>query len=141
MQNKSFHYAALITSLTLIAVCFMPWVHYNSIDKTFSGYNVTTFATGVYYGKAGIIITVFSILILILNLLKGTVAKNANLFVCALLVAYTFRTYILFTGSLFEGQVVKYAGIYLIVILSIVLLVCALFPLTASKQKTAEKRQ
>lgn len=121
-----------------MAVCFMPWVHYNSIDKTFSGYNVTKFATGVYYGKAGIIITGFCVVILILNLLKGTVAKNANLFLCALLVAYAFRTYILFTGSLFEGQVIKYSGIYLIVVLSIVLLVCALFPRTDSKSKTTE---
>ncbi len=140
MQNKYFHYAALITCIVLIAVCFMPWVHYNSIDKTFSGYNVTKFATGVYYGKAGIIITGFATVILILNLLKGTVAKNANLFVCALLVAYTFRTYILFTGSLFEGQVVKYAGIYLIVVLSIVLLVCGLFPKTDTRQKITEKK-
>ena len=123
----------------MIAVCFMPWVHYNSIDQTFTGYNVTKFATGVYYGKAGIIITGFAIIILMLNLLKGTVAKNANLFVCALLVAYTIRTYILFTGSLFEGQVEKYAGIYLIVVLSIVLLVCGLFPLTDNKLKPTEK--
>ena len=139
MQNKYFHYVALITCIALIAVCFMPWVHYNSIDQTFTGYNVTKFATGVYYGKAGIIITGFATLILILKLLKGTVAKNANLFVCALLVAYTIRTYILFTGSLFEGQVIKYAGIYLIVVLSVVLLVCGLFPLTDNKLKRTEK--
>ncbi len=126
--KKLLHYFSLIICIILIAVCFMPWVHYNSINETFNGFNVKKFATGVYYGRAGLIITYFVFAIITLTILPFIAAKRANMFVCALLVAYTLRTYVIFTGSIFEGEVVKLAGIYLIVLLSFVLVVCSVFP-------------
>ncbi len=129
MQKKTIsYYAALIGSITLVAVCFMPWVHYNSINTTFSGFNVRRFASGVYYGRAGIIISIFAGLIFLLTLLQKNMSKRINLFATALLLAYTIRTYILFTGSLFDGEVKRLAGIYLIILIPIILLVCAIFP-------------
>ncbi len=126
--KKLLHYFACITSLALIFVCFIPWVHYNSINETFNGYNVKKFASGVYYGRAGLVITIFVIVSLVLMQLPFIAAKRANMFVCAMLVAYTIRTYVIFTGSLFNGEVTKLAGIYLIVLLSVILVVCSIFP-------------
>jgi hypothetical protein len=129
MRNKKkLHFFSLFICIALIACCFIPWVHYNSINETFNGYNVKKFATGVYYGRAGLVITYFVIAIMILTLLPYIAAKRANMFVCALLVAYSIRTYVLFTNSIFEGEVEKLAGIYLIVLLSFVLVVCSVFP-------------
>ncbi len=54
--------------------------------------------------------------------------KKVNLLLAALLFAYCIRTYILFTGALFEGEVEKMAGIYLIIVLSFLVLVGAVFP-------------
>lgn len=125
MPKNFFQYASLILCIAMVAVCFIPWVHYNSINETFTGYHVTRFVTGVYYGRAGLIITVCTVIIFLLNLLKNTAAKTASLFICALLFAYTIRTYILFTGSLFDGEVTKLPGIYLIVFLSAAILVCS----------------
>ena len=127
-KNILFHYTALISCILIIISCFIPWVHFNSINQTFTGYNVAKFASGVYYGKAGVIITVLASMIFLLNLWKSKSARNINLFICALLVAYAIRTYIIFTGSLFAGDVETYPGIYLIVLLAFVLLICALFP-------------
>jgi hypothetical protein len=126
--KKIIQYIAIISCIALIATCFIPWVHYNSINETFTGFNVKRFATGVYYGRAGLIITIFTSLSLLLTLLPYSALKRINMFVCALLFAYTIRTYVLFTGSLFEGEVVKLSGIYLIIILSLVLVVCSIFP-------------
>jgi hypothetical protein len=127
-KNLFFHYTALISCIALIAVCFMPWTHYNSINETFTGYHVTRFVTGNYYGRAGIIITGCVVIIFLLNITPKIMAKRVNLFLCALLVGYTIRTYTIFTSALFEGEVTKYAGIYLIVVLSLILLVCSAFP-------------
>ena len=127
-KNNLFPRVALISCVLIIIVCFMPWVHFNSINVTFTGFNVTKFASGVYYGKPGIVISFFAGIIFLLNLWNNINAKRANLFVSALLLAYCIRTYVLFTGSLFDGEVARLAGIYQIVFLSSVLMVCSVFP-------------
>ena len=126
--KKIIQYIAIISCVALVATCFIPWVHYNSISETFTGFNVKRFSTGVYYGRAGLIVTIFTSLSLLLTLLPYSALKRINMFVCALLFAYSIRTYVLFTGSLFDGEVIKMAGIYLIVILSLILVICSIFP-------------
>ncbi len=106
----------------------MPWTHYNSINETFNGFNVKRFSTGNYYGKAGRIITIFTILIFVLMLVPKLWAKRVNLFLSALLFAYCIRTYIIFTNSLFEGEVEKKAGIFLIILFSFFVLLTSVFP-------------
>ena len=133
--KKILHYLAIVATLAIIATCFIPWVHYNNIDVTFNGYNVKKFATGVYYGRAGIIITIFAAISLLFTLLPSIVAKRVNMFLCALLVAYTLRTYVIFTGSLFDGEVTKLAGIYLIVFLSFVMVICSVFPYLKKEER------
>ena len=127
-KNIIFHYAALLSCLLITGACFLPWIHINSINQTLTGYNVTKFPSGAYYGKAGIIITVLASIIFLLNLWKSKSARSINLFICALLVAYAIRTYIIFTGSLFEGEVKIYAGMYAVVLLAFIILICGLFP-------------
>jgi len=106
----------------------MPWAHYNNINDTFTGFHVTKFSTGNYYGRAGIIICFFTALILLLILIPKVWAKRTNLFLSAILFAYCIRTYIIFTSALFEGEVEKKAGIYLIIVFSAIMLIASLFP-------------
>ena len=122
------HWVGIISCIGIIATCFIPWVHYNNINETFTGFHVLRFTTGNYYGRAGVPVTVLAGTILLLILVPKTLAKRVNLFLAALLFAYTIRTYIIFTSALFEGEVEKYAGIYLIIILSFVILITTLFP-------------
>ncbi|MEP6712573.1 MAG: hypothetical protein ABJA37_09165 [Ferruginibacter sp.] len=128
MINKLLSYTGIIACLALIGACFMPWVHYNNINETFTGFHVTKFTTGNYYGKAGITITVMTGIILIGMVLPKVGLKRLNLFMGALLVAYCIRTYIIFTSALFEGEVAKLPGIYLVVILPFIIMVSAIFP-------------
>ena len=127
-MNKTLHFAGIIACILLIISCFLPWTHFNNIDQTFSGYHVKPFVTGNYYGKAGIPITIFSILILALMITPKLWAKRVNLFLSALLFAYCIRTYFIFTNALFPGEVDKKIGIFLILILSLFILVCSVFP-------------
>lgn len=135
MFSKVMYYLGIVASVAIIICCFIPWVHYNSINTTFTGYNVVKFATGNYYGRAGIIITVLAAVIFILMLTPRLWAKRLNLFVSAVLFAYCIRTYIIFTSALFENEVEKKAGIYLIMILSVIILVASAFPKMGKDEK------
>ncbi len=128
MKTRIMHIIGLAASFMIVVACFMPWVHYNNINETFTGFHVTRFSTGNYYGKAGYIICFFTAIILLLILLPKIWAKRVNLFLSAILFAYCIRTYIIFTSALFEGEVEKKAGIYLIVILSFIMLLASVFP-------------
>jgi hypothetical protein len=128
LNKKTIQIIALLSSIAIIAVCFIPWVHYNSINTTFTGYNVKRFSTGVYYGRAGIIITIFASISFVCAALPYVFLKRLNMFLTAFLLAYTLRTYVIFTGSLFDGEVETKAGIYLINILALIMLACSIFP-------------
>ncbi len=122
MRTKIFRIAGASACVALIITCFIPWVHYNSVNLTFNGFNVKPFDTGNYYGKAGIPITFLTVLIFILMFINRIWAKRLNLFLGAFLVAYTIRTFIIFTSALFVDEVAKKPGIYLIVILPLIIM-------------------
>ena len=128
MRTRIMHIVGLMAAASLIAACFIPWVHYNNINETFTGFHVSRFSTGNYYGRAGVVICFFTAIILLFMFIPKIWAKRTNLFLTAILFAYCIRTYIIFTSALFEGEVEKKAGIYLILILSFLMLASSLFP-------------
>lgn len=135
MRPGIMHIVGLIASASLIAACFIPWVHYNNINETFTGFHVSRFSTGNYYGRAGLVICVFTAIILLFMFVPKIWAKRTNLFLTAILFAYCIRTYIIFTSALFEGEVEKKAGIYLIIVLSFIMLASSLFPKLEAKRE------
>jgi len=122
------HIIGIVSALMLIISCFLPWTYYVSLDETFTGFHVLRFPNGNYYGKAGILITVFTLVVLLFMFINKTWAKRANLFVAGFIMAYAIRAYFVFTNSLFPGEVIKRPGIYMILIFSLLLLVTTLFP-------------
>ena len=134
MRPGIMHIVGLIASASLIGACFIPWVHYNNINETFTGFHVSRFSTGNYYGRAGVVICFFTAIILLFMFVPKLWAKRTNLFLTAILFAYCIRTYIIFTSALFEGEVEKKAGIYLIIVLSFTMLASSLFPKLEAKQ-------
>ncbi len=128
LKNNFFHYLALLSCIAIVGVCFMPWVHYNNINETFTGFYVKRFVTGNYYGRAGVIVSILAGIIFLLALLPYTFGKRVNLFLAAVLVAYCISKYIIFTSALFPNEIIIYTGIRLLVGLSFVLLIAVAFP-------------
>ena len=135
MFSRICHYTGLLACIAIVGACFLPWTHYNNINETFTGYHVTRFSTGNYYGRSGIVITIMTGIIFLFMLLPYIWAKRINLFLAALLFAYCIRTYIIFTSALFEGEVDKKPGIYLIILLSFIILVASVFPTTGKRKQ------
>jgi hypothetical protein len=138
MFTKVCHFIGIFSCIAIIVACFLPWTHYTSINETFTGFHVIRFSQVNYYGRAGIPVTVMASVILVLMLIPKVWAKRVNLFLAALLFAYCIRTYVIFTGSMFEGEVEKRAGIYLIFLLSLLILVTAVFPKLDEKQLSSD---
>ena len=139
MFIRILHIVGLLACLALIAACFMPWAYYQQIGETFTGFYVTRFKNGTYYGKAGYFISTLALLIFIGMIIPRLWAKRLNLFLAALLFAYCIRTYIVFTSSLFESEVERKFGIFLLLASSLFILVSAAFPKLENQNKAGQE--
>ena len=113
-----------MSCVLIIVTCFLPWVYYEDIQKTFTGF----YSYKNEYGKPGKLILSFGLIILLFMLLPRLWAKRVNLFLSALLLAYAFKTFILF-GSCYNNYCPqKLAGLYLLMVTAVIILVAAVFP-------------
>lgn len=110
--------------MMLIAVCFMPWTYHADIQKRFTGF----FSQNDTYGKPGKFIIFFCIISIILFLVEKIWAKRTQLFVSGLMIAYTIKTYILYSSCYNAYCPDKKLGIYLVLLLPILIFTLALFP-------------
>lgn len=124
----------LIACIAMVLNCFMPWVYIQSLNDTFTGFHVTRFPSGTYYGRAGIFLTILTAVIFVFMLIPLLWAKRTNLLLSALLFAYSIRTYIIFTSALFENEISKKPGIYLQMVFAFLILLSSAFPTLKEKQ-------
>lgn len=114
----------VLAGMVLIVICFMPWTYYADLHKTFTGF----FSEKNAYGKPGILFVFFGTTFIVLSFIAKLWAKRINLFLSAMIVAYAIKTYILYTSCYNAYCPEKKAGIYLVLICSILILVAAVFP-------------
>ncbi len=124
MLVKYLHWIGLAACITLFVSCFLPWVHYADIDQTFTGF----YSYKNEYGKPGKFLFLFGGLAFLFMLVPKVWAKRANLFICALIVAYAVKTFILF-GSCYNNYCPeKLFGLYLMVCSTAIMLLASVFP-------------
>ena len=121
--------------LLLIAVCFMPWTYHADLQKSFTGF----FSEKDAYGKPGKFITFFCLASFFLIMAQKVWAQRVLLFVAGTLMAYSIKTYILYTSCYNAYCPDKKAGIYLLLVLAIVIFASALF--SDVKISSAEKQK
>ncbi|RYY67908.1 MAG: hypothetical protein EOO13_13750 [Chitinophagaceae bacterium] len=124
----------LAAALALIVVCFMPWTYHADVQKNFTGF----FSENNLYGKPGKFLIFFSVVAGILILTPKIWAKRTNLFVTGIMLAYAIKTYILYTSCYNAYCPEKRAGIYLVVLLSVLQFVMTLFPDMKIESKKSE---
>jgi hypothetical protein len=130
MNSKILYWIGLGACIALIISCLMPWAYYadasiaNEADRTFTGF----FSYGNNYGKPGKLLVLISVIAFTFMLLPKIWAKRANLFVCALGVGYAIKSFVLYTSCYNAYCPEKRAGIYLMLISTILMLVASAFP-------------
>lgn len=135
MFPKILHRVGLAACVLLIVSCLMPWAYYADINETFTGF----YSFKNEYGKPGKFLSGIAVICFVLMLLPKVWAKRVNLFVCALGVGYAVKTFILFTSCYNAYCPEKKPGIFLMMLMTIILLVAAVFPDLSLGKKEAEK--
>lgn len=132
MYVKYLHWLGIIACITLIVSCFLPWVYYADINRYFTGF----YSYQNQYGKPGKLLLAMGTVTLIFMLLPKVWAKRANLFICALSVAYAVKTYILFSSCYNNYCPQKLFSLYLMLFSTAGMLLASVFP----KMKMGEKK-
>lgn len=108
----------------MIISCFVPWAYYADIGKSFNGF----FSEKNMYGKPGMFIMFFAVMSIVLIYLNKIWAKRLHIILSAINIGYLIRIYILFTSCYNAYCPVKRAGLYLLILSSVVMMVISLLP-------------
>jgi hypothetical protein len=121
-------------ALILIIACFLPWAYYPDIDKTFSGF----FSERNHYGKPGKVLLFFACICMLLFVIPKVWAKRINLLAAVIIVAYGIKSFILFSSCYMGICPEKRAGLYLMIVSSIIVLISALLPEVSIDPKSGD---
>lgn len=113
----------MLACVALVVVCFMPWTYHADIQKNFTGF----FSEKDAYGKPGRFIAFFCLASFFLIFAQKIWAQRVLLFVSGLLLAYSVKTYILYTSCYNAYCPDKKPGIYLLLVLAVIIFASSLF--------------
>ena len=80
--------------LLIIAGCFMPWAFFPDLNKAFTGF----FSEQNRYGRPAKVLIALGVLEIAFFLVPRIWAKRANIFVAAITLAWSFKSYLLYTA-------------------------------------------
>ena len=130
---KYSQWIGIAASLILVAACFLPWTYHPDLKKEFTGF----FSENNVYGRPGRVFIVLAVAGIIFFLIPRIWAKRWNLLVTGLATAFAIRCFIMFSGCYRGICPEKKAGLWIMLIASLVMLVMAILP--DIKLKTANK--
>lgn len=121
---KIVKYLAILAAIVIVIACFLPWVTVESIALTITGMDTG----GTNFGKPGYFHIAMAAVFLVFTFLTRIWAKRANLLVVALNLAWAIRNFIMI-GACSGGECPsRQAGLWLVLLASLVMFVGALFP-------------
>lgn len=114
----------IAAALLLVAACFLPWTFNPGLDKDFTGF----FSEKNMYGKPGWALSVLAAIAIIFYWVPRIWAKRWNLLVCAIILAYAIRTFIIYSTCYLGTCPEKKIGLWLMALASVLMMVMALLP-------------
>jgi len=125
----------LLAPVLLAIAAFLPWVVIESRQMTITGVDTA----GTNYGKPAYVHFILLSLYLVFHLVPRLWAKRANLVVVALNTAWAIRNFFLLAVCRSGECPSRKAGLYLMLLASLLMLVAALFPRTEDIKGTGEQ--
>lgn len=117
-------WVTLAAALILIISCFMPWAFFPDLGKSFTGW----FTENNVYGKPGKWLSFMAVFAILAQFLPSLFLKRASLLFMGLNAAYAFFTFVKYNRSYGIVEPQPQAGIYVMLVSSLLLLIAALFP-------------
>ena len=114
----------IIAALVVLICSFLPWSIVVSEQITISGFDTK----GTRFGKPGLFLNFFTIIVIVLFLIPAIWAKRTNIFIGAIVFTWSLRNYILVSTCLMGECPVKQPALYTLVIASGLVMVMTLLP-------------
>lgn len=121
---KNSQWLGILAGIVLIVACFLPWSFYPDIQKTFTGF----FSENNVYGKPGKIFIFFTVIAAVFYSVPRVWAKRWNLFICAIILAYAVKCFILYSACYRGFCPEKIYGIYIMLGAAIVMMIASITP-------------
>lgn len=114
----------IAAAIILVIAGFLPWTFHPDLNKNFTGF----FSENNIYGKPGGVFIVVSIVAIVFFAIRRVWAKRWNMFICAIILSYAIKSFIVFSGCYRGICPDKKAGLWLMLLSAIIMMIMALFP-------------
>src|SRR5439155_14194067 len=121
---KYSQWIGIAAAIILVIACFLPWTFHPDLNKNFTGF----FSEHNIYGKPGYVFIVVCAIAVVFFCIPRLWAKRWNIFVGAVILSYAIKSFIVYSGCYRAICPDKKAGLWRMLLCSILLLVMALFP-------------
>ena len=121
---KYSQWIGVAAAIILVIACFLPWTYHPDLNKNFTGF----FSENNIYGKPGYVFIVVNIIACVFFLIQRVWAKRWNLFICAIILSYAIKSFIVFSGCYRGICPDKKAGLWIMLLSAIVMLAMTMFP-------------
>ena len=114
----------ILACLVVLICSFLPWSIVVSEQITISGFDTK----GTSFGRPGLFLNFFTVIALIFFVVPSIWAKRTNIFIGAIVFAWSVRNYILVSTCLMGECPVKQPALYVLVGASFVIMIMTLLP-------------
>lgn len=128
---KYSQYIGILACLIVLICSFLPWSIVVSEHITISGFDTK----GTRFGRPGLFLNFFTGISLLLFIIPTIWAKRTNIFLGALVFAWSVRNYILVSTCLMGECPVKQPALYVLVTASFVVMIMTLLPKLNTSKK------
>ena len=108
----------------IIAGCFLPWAFFPDLNKDFTGF----FSEQNRYGRPAKVLIVLGVVEIVFFLVPRIWAKRANIFMAAVTLAWSFKSYLLYTACYRGICPGVRVGLFLVLGGAVIVMVASLTP-------------
>lgn len=122
----------ILTAISLIGICFLPWIEIENLQLSLSGVN-GKISEKLTFGRQVFPHGIFCSILILFFLIQKVWAKRTNLFIGFINLSWAIKNYIIFSMCRPECPK-KMPGLYLLVFFAIVIQLCVFLPKISLKK-------
>jgi len=127
---KYIQWTGLLCAVILGAACFLPWTFHPDLNKYFTGF----FSEQNSYGRPGMFIIAVGSIAFLMFAFNKRWAQRTNWVLCAILMAYCIRTYLVYSSCYRGICPIKQPALFIVLLAPILMLVMAILPSVRSER-------
>lgn len=129
---KYTNWIGLLSAIVVVIICYVPWIYVPSANLEIAGMYASSKQN---FGRPGLVNIIMSVGAAIMFIIPFIWAKRTNIFLCGFNIAWTIRNYILLSRCYGGDCPEKKAGLYILMIASVLMLLATFFADVKMKEK------